>query len=143
MVRLQHTRSQLQYQRQYQLSIPLWCDCNLKKTKSSQPALAFQSHYGAIATRAPTHRARMRAVLSIPLWCDCNFIQHIPNIHAVLSIPLWCDCNKEEGRSSSRGSAPLSIPLWCDCNRTAKGNLVLKPSAFNPTMVRLQRSVGC
>mgnify|MGYP006977943106 CR=1 FL=1 len=33
----------------------------------------FQSHYGAIATRAVLSRVFGTLRLSIPLWCDCDY----------------------------------------------------------------------
>ena len=80
----------------FALSIPLWCDCNLR---------AFSSPW-----QSPK-------LLSIPLWCDCNVYLYImyPTGSSFLSIPLWCDCNLKSSHPTAPCTA-LSIPLWCDCN---------------------------
>ena len=124
------------------LSIPQWCDC-CDEIKRSHPELAdafnptmvrllhenyevraplphfFQSHNGAIAAQ--------------PLLSP-----HSPIIR--LSIPQWCDCCQIKKAWVKLGDG-LSIPQWCDCccyntflNQVGK-------LTFNPTMVRLLRSL--
>ena len=54
------------------ISIPLWCDCDLKLKDDTQVYLQ----------------------ISIPLWCDCD--KHAPALRVgacAISIPLWCDCD--------------------------------------------------
>ena len=57
------------------ISIPLWCDCDLRDGffLISATTGLFQSHYGAIATQDDKGDYRERAAhISIPLWCDCD-----------------------------------------------------------------------
>ena len=124
---------------EYDVSIPLWCDCDEKSGRGGGHDMGFQSHYGAIATfvtkttlvasvmfqshygAIATVQLTPRNVLGIVFQSHYGAIATFPAIAAhvtayAVSIPLWCDCDSRWGRQ-------LTVPRF---------------TCFNPTMVRLR-----
>ena len=101
-----------------ELSIPLWCDCNLgceiqqaERVSAFNPTMVrlqlvmkrlydlsswhFQSHYGAIATSLSPSRLHLATVFQSHYGAIATIGTFLcaSGVCIMLSIPLWCDCN--------------------------------------------------
>ena len=143
-----------------QLSIPLWCDCNMwlcdyvfmrstifqshygaiataLTSMSGTSSTNFQSHYGAIATCLPVNNTSWRWWLSIPLWCDCKSTWILQVRIEAVSIPLWCDCKCKVWVNDLRRRKRFN-PTMVRLQGRRYPSCVRGNQCFNPTMVRLQ-----
>ena len=143
------------------VSIPLWCDCDFADKSRRLGWQKFQSHYGAIATRANLRHGIVGNYVSIPLWCDCDLAQALQTAdisrfqshYGAIATRIACKDRADGGKFQSHYGAiatmhdstakalrklKVSIPLWCDCDFDVTAQPQEGQLSFNPTMVRLR-----
>ena len=75
-----------------QVSIPVWCDLELKGGMLAQIVGGFQFQYGAIWSGINSMFLITSFGVSIPVWCDLEGTSfNNVTAHYVVSIPVWCD----------------------------------------------------
>ena len=116
MVRLELSKAYAATLDAKKISIPQWCDQNVKTSLPLPPSKP----------------------ISIPQWCDQNSF-YISNFYGdfSISIPKWCDQNSF--RKQGQGDQfQISIPQWCDQNYAVTPQMIQQSWNFNSLMVRLE-----
>ncbi len=84
------------------VSIPAWCDWEIKSPTNDLFLPLFQFQLGAIGSPGLSPRSPYPKPVSIPAWCDWEGNLTIQKTGAgAVSIPAWCDWEGISGKASS------------------------------------------